>query len=108
MITVTGDFRFNPRALTELAEKTRATERGAAHAVKRVAKSMAPVDTGDLQTSIKAKREAKNQWAVYTETGYGGFVELGTQYQRAQPYMVPAVQIVAYEIGKGTPLKDVK
>jgi len=107
-ITVMGSFRFNPRALTELAETTRATERNAAHAIKRVAKTRCPVDTGDLQASIKAARESKNQWAVFTEVGYGGYVNFGTQYQQAQPFMNEAVQVVAYEISKGTPLKNVK
>jgi phage gpG-like protein len=62
--------------------------------VHSAAVSRCAVDTGRLRSSIT--------WEVVSEGGelsakvgtnveYGPFVELGTRYMRAQPYLVPAL-----------------
>lgn len=55
------------------------------------AKDLCPVDTGRLRNSI-TNEVAKSEKAVYigTNVEYAPFVELGTQRQRAQPYLKPA------------------
>ncbi|MEM4704314.1 MAG: HK97 gp10 family phage protein [Candidatus Bathyarchaeia archaeon] len=56
-----------------------------------LAKQMAPVRTGHLRSSIYAKI---NDWVVEinAEATYALFVELGTRYMQAQPYLYPAIQ----------------
>ena len=54
------------------------------------AKKLCPVDTGRLRQSIghsTGDREA----VVGTNVEYAEFVELGTRYQHAQPYLKPAL-----------------
>lgn len=65
-----------------------------AQEIERDAKSKAPVDTGKLQQSIKALKESDKSYVIRANnTGkapYAGFVEYGTRYMRAQPYLFPA------------------
>lgn len=57
------------------------------------AKLYAPVDTGRLRSSIHAEIAPNGLSAVVNAgTSYAVFVELGTRYQRAQPFMFPAYE----------------
>ncbi len=63
------------------------------------AKKLCPVDTGRLRQSIghsTGDREA----VVGTDVEYAEFVELGTRYQHAQPYLKPALAEHAAEYSK--------
>lgn len=59
--------------------------------VKALAKQLVPVRTGHLRASIYAKIR---EWVaeIGAEATYGLFVELGTRYMRARPYLYPAIQ----------------
>lgn len=59
--------------------------------VKALARQLVPVRTGHLRSSIYAKI---SEWVaeVGAEATYGLFVELGTRYMRARPYLYPAIQ----------------
>jgi HK97 gp10 family phage protein len=59
--------------------------------VKALAKQLVPVRTGHLRSSIYAKIE---EWVaeIGAEATYALFVELGTRYMQAQPYLYPAIQ----------------
>jgi HK97 gp10 family phage protein len=59
--------------------------------VKALAKQLAPVRTGHLRSSIYAKI---SEWVaeIGAEATYALFVELGTRYMQAQPYLYPAIQ----------------
>jgi len=59
--------------------------------VKALAKQLAPVRTGHLRGSIYAKI---SEWVaeIGAEATYALFVELGTRYMQAQPYLYPAIQ----------------
>ena len=59
--------------------------------VKALAKQLAPVRTGYLRSSIYAKIE---EWVaeIGAEATYALFVELGTRYMQARPYLYPAIQ----------------
>ena len=59
--------------------------------VKASAKQLAPVRTGRLRSSIYARVHG---WVVEVgaESSYALFVELGTRYMRARPYLSPAIQ----------------
>jgi HK97 gp10 family phage protein len=59
--------------------------------VKALARQIAPVRSGNLRSSIYAKIQ---EWVaeVGAEAAYALFVELGTRYMRARPYLHPAIQ----------------
>lgn len=59
--------------------------------VKASARQQVPVKTGHLRDSIHAKI---SKWVteVGAEASYAVFVELGTRYMRARPFLYPAVQ----------------
>ena len=80
--------------------------RNGAKLIAGTAKSAAPKDGGLLKTSIKPKaakrsRKTAHQVTVRVVSGMsthrgefypGGFIEYGTQYQPAQPFMRPAAK----------------
>ncbi len=59
--------------------------------VKALAKQLVPVRTGFLRNSIYAKIQ---EWIaeIGVEATYALFVELGTRFMKAKPYLDPAVQ----------------
>lgn len=62
--------------------------------VQNRARELAPVDTGRLRSSITHKR-GKDRLGPYVKVGtnveYAPYVEFGTRYQRAQPFLRPAI-----------------
>jgi len=60
--------------------------------VLQVSKDEAPVDTGNLQASIRMEKDYSEKIAsVGSDLDYALFVEYGTRYQEAQPYLRPAL-----------------
>jgi HK97 gp10 family phage protein len=59
--------------------------------VKTLATQLVPVKTGHLQSSIYARIQ---EWIaeVDAEATYALFVEFGTRFMQARPYLFPAVQ----------------
>jgi HK97 gp10 family phage protein len=59
--------------------------------VKALAKQLVPVRTGHLRQSIYAE---VREWVVNigAEATYALFVEFGTRYMQARPYLYPAIQ----------------
>ena len=59
--------------------------------VKAQAVKNAPVVTGYLRSTIYARVK---EWVaeIGADAAYALFVELGTRYMRAQPYLYPAIQ----------------
>jgi len=59
--------------------------------VKASARKLVPVRTGYLQSTIYAKI---SEWVaeIGADATYALFVELGTKYMQAQPYLYPAIQ----------------
>lgn len=88
----------------DLQKPVRDVIREQAESVLNAAKAAAPVDTGALRDSIKARysnkglrarigvfRFTKRQIAKgAVDTFYAAFVELGTQYRKATPFLFPA------------------
>jgi len=72
-----------------------------AHQVEIISKALAPVDTGALKNSINTKRQKKNEWRVQDGVEYGIYQELGTSRMAAQPFMVPAAEMVASDLNNG-------
>ena len=59
--------------------------------VKAEAQRIVPVRTGYLRSTIYAKVQ---EWVVEVgaDAAYALFVELGTKYMQAHPYLYPAIQ----------------
>jgi len=72
-----------------------------AHQVEGASKALAPVDTGALKNSIETKKVKMNEWRVQDGVEYGIYQELGTSRMAAQPFMVPAVEIVSGNLNDG-------
>jgi HK97 gp10 family phage protein len=65
-----------------------------ANAIANGAKQLCPVDTGRLRASIGVQAGSDSQgnfFDVGTYTSYAGFVEYGTRYMAAQPFMRPSI-----------------
>lgn len=62
--------------------------------VETAAKRLCPVDTGNLRSSITHVLGVDGQ-GLYADIGtnveYAPFVEFGTRYMAAQPFLVPAL-----------------
>lgn len=69
--------------------------------VQELAKSMAPVDTGELRDSIDIKY-GKTDTGITADIGtdvfYGGFQEFGTSRNPPHPYLRPALVAVMSEV----------
>jgi len=59
----------------------------AAQAAVAEAKATVPVRTGLLQSQIGAEPVSPHEWDFYAKTHYATFVEFGTRFMAAQPYM---------------------
>jgi len=59
--------------------------------VKALARQLVPVRTGYLRNTIYAKIQ---EWiaTIGAEASYACWVEFGTRYMRARPYLFPAVR----------------
>ena len=76
---------------TALQEQVRAWLYDWAQRVEAEAKRRVPVHTGYLQSTIYAKIK---EWVVEigARAAYAYFVEFGTRFMRAQPFLYPALQ----------------
>ena len=59
---------------------------------ERYAKEICPVDTGRLRNSIAHEPVDDHTERIGSNVEYAPYVELGTRYQKAQPYLRPAVE----------------
>jgi len=60
--------------------------------VKALARQLVPIRTGHLRSTIYAE---VGEWVarIGAEASYSLFVELGTHYMQASPYLYPAIQV---------------
>jgi HK97 gp10 family phage protein len=58
------------------------------------AQGRAPVRTGTLKGSIRAIQIDELHWVVVVGADYGLYVEWGTRYMNAQPYLQPSVMMM--------------
>lgn len=61
--------------------------------VEKRAKQFAPFDTGFLSNSIYSTELGRLRVSVVSPVNYSIFVEEGTRYMSAQPFLYPAVKI---------------
>lgn len=92
----------------EISESISGSLRDTVADIAKDAIKLSPVLTGNNRRSIKfevgpdkevAKR--KGEAAVYSTSGYGGYIETGTVNKAAQPYMKPALDMNIHKLPKG-------
>lgn len=83
--------RLSNTALTEFTDTTR-----------EIAMDLVPVDTSNLQKNIATDNPSTRKFRVFTQTGYGGYVELGTARMQRQPFLAPAIGETIREFQDGS------
>lgn len=81
------------RASSTVAARAGVAMSKAARDIQAGAQNRAPVDTGNLRSSISTDTQTGGgtlRAEVGPTANYGGYVENGTSRQRAQPYLRPA------------------
>ena len=91
---VTVTFQLDPRWRQLEQEFQQVVEIAARH-VETKAKDDVPVDTGATKNSINATQEGELAWRVGPTTEYAPFLEYGTRYMIARPFLIPAVEVEA-------------
>jgi len=86
-----------PRAIRDAIERW--TARVMMMAVQ-VAQGLVPVRTGALRASLYAQQSGFARWEFGAWMHYAGFVEYGTRFMRARPYMRPAMRMVRERFGR--------
>lgn len=93
-------FNHWPRVKAETKAKARLIVAKTALDLEAQMKSRAAIDTGFLKSSIKARQVGGNassgsvRWRVTVGAEYGLYVEYGTRFMRAQPFVAPSVEVV--------------
>lgn len=64
--------------------------------IQNYARLLAPVDTGRLRSSVFARR-GDGYVEVGSNVQYAAYVEFGTRYMAAQPYLRPAIMMGAQD-----------
>lgn len=60
--------------------------------MQAAAQSVAPVDTGYMRSHIMLHTTRYPEVTIESEADYSGYVEFGTRYMSAQPFMRPAYE----------------
>lgn len=81
---------LNRRVPYKITEVLNAVLERTLQSVEMKAKQYAPVRTGHLRSMIYTVMYGDKVGAVVADTDYAGFVEYGTRFMRAQPYLRPA------------------
>ena len=89
-------FKLNPAALSKLnGALFRALDETLDIDIKTEAKELSPYKFGHNMRSINTDIEevgGRVEGSIFTQSGYGGFLEVGTSKMAAQPYLWPAVE----------------
>jgi HK97 gp10 family phage protein len=95
---MTIQYRQGISRLTQLTPKVMAIVdqelEEAAEEIQFLAQDLVPVDTGFLRSSIHVERISHLALQVRADADYAAYVEYGTRFMAAQPYMTPAVEAI--------------
>lgn len=83
-------FQVDPVGVARLGRVAPEVVRQVTEAVADDARRFVPVDTGDLKSTIEPEHLGRTG-RVWVGTDHWIFPEYGTRYQKAQPYMRPAL-----------------
>lgn len=91
-IKITGidKLQMKLKKNVQMSDVKKAVRKNGSELQKKAQKN-APVDTGTLQRSIALEmRDSGKTAEVEPMVDYGAYVELGTRFMTAQPYLKPA------------------
>ena len=94
MIRFEGDDEFDrllEKAIKESESTVDAVVKNNTERTKRKAKQLAPVDTWFMHDSIYTSYEPLTGF-IHSPASYSGYVEFGTRYMSAQPFIRPALE----------------
>lgn len=96
-------FKTNPKAVGAILKLHQAKLKEFAQKAAEISKRLAPVISGNLKRSIDwDELEAGRGVIIFTATGYGGWVEIGTSKFEGRRFIARGVNLAAKEIlGKG-------
>lgn len=98
--TITVDFDYIPAIIASVEAKSRSAPKKVADRIAATARQLVPKDTWQLHDSIQAVSVRTGKEAeVVALTDYAAYVEFGTYRMSAQPYLGPAVEQHADELG---------
>lgn len=93
-------FNRLPELVAEIEASSRSAPKRVADRIASDARARAPVQTGYLRSSIEsASIEAGKSAEVYVGAEYGAYVEYGTYKMAARPFLTPAFEAHAHELG---------
>lgn len=115
MSRILYDTRNLDRLISNIPGKTEEVIKAVAFQVEAIAKRLAPVDTGALRNSIYVRFSDSNPSTTVTveelpkptnqfsavigpSVEYAIYVELGTSFMSAQPYLLPALREVEQQL----------
>lgn len=89
-------WRRHPLTISQEAQgRAEAAVLKAARDIEGLAKRVVPVDTGNLKNSIQVAEESPMAATIGPRgVEYDYYVEFGTRYMGARPYMTPAAEHV--------------
>lgn len=91
-------------ARRDAPRQTAAVVKNNAERIKTSARRRAPVDTWFMHDSIYTRHQGLKS-IIHSPAPYSGYVENGTRFQDAQPFMFPAVEEIQEQFQKD--LQDV-
>lgn len=92
-------YNHIPALIAEVEMVSRGAPKRVADRIVTTAKSIVPVDTGYLKSSIFAESGERGKSAdVIVGAPYAAFVEYGTYKMAAQPFLTPAFEAHAEEL----------
>lgn len=101
-----------PYVIRHLGDASEGAAKAGAERIAETARVMAPVRTGKLKESIKARKEPEqlgDGWEVVATAFYANWVENGTRHQAAQPFLMPAFELHRKDIvtGMGLAIREI-
>lgn len=85
-------FNHLPQLKGELRATASRIVRKTCFDVLAASQAVVPVDTGNLKNSGAVEMENDLQGVIYYAADYAIYVELGTRFMRAQPYLTPSAE----------------
>src|SRR5579863_3879254 len=93
---------FGARFARHVRDQTMGRLERAAQKGTAVAKRLVPVDTGQTRDSIGYTIDRKAlEVTIHADTRWAIFLEFGTRFMRARPFLRPALAAAAQEFGGG-------
>jgi len=72
-------------------------------------RNVGAIDTGFMVNTTRARRLGRFLWSVGTAASYGVFIEFGTRFTSARPWLTPALRRAQQRMGDalGKMLRDI-